>query len=311
MGFCKIEYSKFKDTDAVKFETLKFRALFLPYNGGKLASLVDVKTGKELLAQDENPHYIPQTLSGEYVKSEVSGADDMFPTIDPCRVGLGNKLYPCHGEVCRVAHKLRLEDGFFETEYVSKELGYKYTKKITADEGGAIVVSYVISNETPYDLPCLWAMHFMIAAVKGGEVLTPYTDGSLGEIMFDEKSEFGKGGDSVATNRKMLLSGEFSKEGNAYKFYYTQPLKNGICGYYNPLTDKTLTLNYDKDKIPYLGVWMNNGMFKNMYNAAIEPCTVPFDSPANAESRGYTCTIEKNKKISFDITIDLLGGKVL
>lgn len=44
----------------------------------------------------------------------MSGCDDMFPTIDPMTFDEGERKgieYPCHGEVCRVAHKVEMFDG--------------------------------------------------------------------------------------------------------------------------------------------------------------------------------------------------------
>ena len=79
--------------------------------------------------------------------------------------------------------------------------------------------------------------------------------------------------------------GPFSPEGESYKFYLTSPFSPLICGIdYN--SGGRITVSFDGDEVRWLGVWMNNGSFKGMYNIAPEPCTAPYDNPVNAEKEG-------------------------
>ena len=133
----------FKDVEGILCDTGKLRAIYLPRYGGKLVSLKDFQ-GREWLAQDKNTKYIPPRIGSSYVECEVSGADDMFPTIDPCCCN--GKVYPCHGEVCRVEHKDKVYEDFLEMKYSSLELGYYYKKTIFGGNDDEIVVKYTIKN---------------------------------------------------------------------------------------------------------------------------------------------------------------------
>jgi len=123
--------------------------------------------------------------------------------------------------------------------------------------------------------------------------------------MFDEDGQFGKPLQNVQLSDKMLISDAFDKNGNAYKYYLCKEKTVGKCGYYNPVINKNIILSYDGNALPYLGVWMNNGKFKGMYNAALEPCTAPYDSPANAREKGYNFIIGKGETYSVDITFNV------
>ena len=93
-----------------------------------------------------------------------------------------------------------------------------------------------------------------------------------------------------------------AKRGAAYKFYYLEKMVEGrfsvrySCG-------RELVFSYDKEKLSYLGVWLNNGEFKDIYNIAPEPCTAPFDAPDKAAKRGYFSKIGAKQKFEFDIKI--------
>ena len=59
----------------------------------------------------------------------------------------------------------------------------------------------------------------------------------------------------------------------------------------------------DERKLPYLGIWMNNGEFQDIYTITPEPCTVPFDAPDRAAKRGITSVIAPREHFSFEIKI--------
>lgn len=304
----KVTKTTYKGVPAVMCETEKIRVKFLPENGCRLQSIEDMESGKEFLALDTDPVFKPQFLGGSYVEGDVSGCDDMFPTIDPMTFSSGARKgieYPCHGEVCRVAHRLELNEQGFSTFYRSETLNYDYKKTVTEGQNGGIKISYEITNTSDDDFRCMWAAHFMAAAEKGGYAVLPFADGDEGEIMFDEDGQYGKRNDVFKVPKSALYSGEYSKSANAYKFFYLNKLTEGKVGYYVPSVKKAVTLRFDKDKLPYIGVWVNNGRFKEMYNIAMEIATSPFDKPETAIERGIDFVIPANSSFCFDINVSI------
>ena len=304
----KITKGQYKDVPAVCVETEKLFVKFLPQYGCRLQSVIDKATGREFMALDDQMDFLPQSLGGNYIEGDVSGCDDMFPTIDPMTLNEGSRAgveYPCHGEVCRVPHEVESLEDRIITRYTSRTLHYHYQKIIEESENGGIAIRYCITNLAKDDFHCMWAAHFMIAAEEGGYAVTPYEDGTQGEIMFDEQSQFGRRGEVFGVGKTALTSGRFSKDANAYKFFFLEKLPLGECGYFVPSVSKTLKLKFEKDKLPYLGVWVNNGAFKEMYNVAMEVATAPFDKPETAMQRGIDFKIAPGETFTFQFAVEI------
>lgn len=300
-----VEKTIFKNIKGICVKTRMLEAIFLPEYGGKLASLKDRETGCELLAQDANEIYLPQSENGIYINNEVSGVDDLFPTIDPCRTGFANnEEYPCHGEVLRYAHKYSYNDNMLKMEFKSLKFSYIFTKEVRVNEKGALCVSYRIENTSEQDFPCIFGLHCMLAAAENGKILL-FEENENAVIMFDELNEYGKSMENITLTEDMLMSKKYDENANTYKFYVADRKKTGKCGYYNPEIDKNIVISYDAEKIPYLGIWMNNGRFKAMYNATLEPCTMPYDSVEKANKKGYNFVIKSNCTYSADIIFAL------
>ena len=298
-----IKKVSFKDVEGILCDTGRLLGIFLPKYGGRLVSLKD-SSGREWLAQDKNTKYIHPRLGDSYVECEVSGADDMFPTIDPCV--WGGKEYPCHGEVCRTEHTAKVNKDSLQMQYTSSKLGYSYKKTITKTADGKMSVEYSVKNTGKEAMPCFWALHLMFAAFEGGEIILPSDMDDKAEITFDDTKKYGVRGDVITVTGEHLRSKK--PNGETYKFYYLSRLKTGICGYYDKRAKEGITVEFDSKKIPFLGIWMNNGGFKNMHSAAVEPCTMPFDTPLEAKKRGSFLSIEPGEEYSFKICLGLLEG---
>lgn len=300
-----IKESNYRDVRALEVDTGEIRAKFLPDNGTRLISLID-STGREWMASESGEQYKPVGPGDSYVEADVCGMDDMFPTIDPeiapvpggVRAGVE---YDDHGEVCRHGFDWKIEDGKAIMSFVSTRLAYRYDKVCYAGKDGEVVIDYHIENLSDDPFPFLWAGHCMLAWAEGGKVELPYEDGAAVEIAFDENGEYGTRGTQLPSNADMLTSRAFSPEGNTYKFYYLDPTPKGEISY--RVGERKFVMEYDKEKIPYVGVWMNNGKFKGLPCATPEPCTVAFDMVSEGAKRNMHSVIAPRG--SFDFTVKL------
>lgn len=299
-----IAYGKYKDIFSLVLDTGRLRAAVLPENGGKLASLVDKESGTELLAQAAGKAYLPIGLDSSYVKGECSAFDDMFPTIDPQEGG-----YPDLGEVCRVRHEWNVEKDSVKLCYRSVLLPYRYEKSFSALSDGSLAVDYCITNLSDSSLPCIWAGHIMLAAVEGGEVLVPYDEEAPIEVCFCDNGKLIPG-QQMGFLKEYAVQDRFSPDGAAYKFYFTKASLEGRLTYRRYRDGLDVIIRYDADKLPYVGLWMNNGTFKGMYNAAVEMCTAPFDAPVKAEKKGYCCSLPPKGVLSFRLIFSTEKMKV-
>jgi len=304
----RVYKTTYKDISGIAVETEYLRAVYLPEFGGKLASLVYLPSTAELLAQASGKEYLPLSMTSSYVESECSAFDDMFPNIDPQDGG-----YPCHGEVCRGEHMAEADENGLSLHYDSVLLPFTFEKTVTESHDGGLKISYRIINNSEKTLPCLWAGHIMLAASEGGRVIIPgyeQQDDIPVEISFDEKNEFGSSGTVTMLSEEMLCSKPYSPDGNAYKFYLINPISDGRIYYTRPDLGLKIGFKTDAEKVPYLGIWMNNGIFKGMYNAAVEPCTAPFDNPDKAVSHGYRAELGQGETLEFSMsfTVEAYSG---
>ncbi len=295
----------YKNVPAVAIETEKYAVTVLPGEGGKIASFRTVSDGWEYLWQAPGERYLHVGRYDSYVDGECSAADDMFPTIDPTIADSGSRAgleYPDHGEVCRMAFSCSVQDGTLKLEAVSPSLGYRYVKVFSESDDGKINILYKIENLSDDPFSALWALHCMVRTGAGGRVITPFEDRSPAVIMFDGASEFGTEEDVVAVSREMLTSREGNDGANSFKFYYKSESPEGFLGYEYP-DGRRFLMNYKPGEIPYTGIWMNNGGFKNSYCVGLEPCIIAYDTVYNAADRGQSFIISGHSSVSFGITM--------
>lgn len=286
---CKTLY---KDRPAYQVTAQRLTALFLPEDGGKMASLRWKDC--ELLAQAEGEQYLCLLPDGDFVSGECSGFDDMFPTIDPYvpkQGDLAGITYPDHGEVCRYPHRVSEHQEGVLFSFHSQRFPVSFLKRISVNRNGALMLEYTLQNHGTEPFPYIWAAHCMIRAEAGAEIVCPYDASS------PVRSMFGK-----LISRSAAEA--FSSEGESYKFYYQEPIPEGWCGY-RYATGKTLMLRYPADVVKFLGVWINNGSFKGMHNIALEPCTAPYDRPDQAEAAGCGSVLQPGETVRFQLIIDM------
>jgi hypothetical protein len=149
----------------------------------------------------------------------------------------------------------------------------------------------------------------MIKACDGGEVLVPFGLGDKIEFMFGASKDVRENGGIANLTKEYLTSKIDDANRNSYKYYFNDRTFKGCCGYFNPKIDKMLLLSYDKDKLPFLGIWMNDGYLKEMNNIALEPCTMAFDRVDDAKRRGQKCFLEPRGIFEFDLNVDIYDGK--
>lgn len=293
----KILFDKFKDRPAIILENDGTKITVLPFDGGKIVSLTLDRF--EFLEQAPGDKYCQLAYNGDYILSECSAWDDMFPTIDPYTLKIGERkyYYPDHGEISRLPLTYEIESDRARLFVKTYGLPFIWKKEICfADEG--FIIRYSITNEGKETLPFIWAAHCMLAGSDDLKIETSYSEPHKIEYMFGAKS-----GDNCPIDRLMGKS----KEGKSYKYYYTEPMPYGMVKGTYVSIGKEIKFVFDKNKVPYLGVWLNNGSFKDMYNIAMEIATAPYDRPDKA---GKRCSkLKSGEEIAFDIEIQLKNLK--
>ncbi|MBS5842411.1 MAG: hypothetical protein KIC77_02855 [Clostridiales bacterium] len=295
MEICNAQY---KNKQGIKIRTSALECIILPKEGGKMISLRERESGEELLAQAEGKIYKDLTFNGSYVDSECSAFDDLFPTIDPWYNG--DREYADHGEVCRLPNAYTIiKDGELSLHMsVLSPFGDYIFRKIYKEQDGGIEITYEAENIGEKPLKAIWASHLMLKAQEGETVMLEEDKEYEAEFMFCEDAEIAQRGTMTKLKNgcELLQSKPYSETGNAYKFYIKKPYRGEFR--YGKITIRTENANY-------LGIWINNGCFKGMYNVAAEFCTGAYDTPGAAEANGANVTIPAGETLKWKLFLSV------
>lgn len=293
----RIFQSKYKDMNAVTLESGILKVQFIPEFGGKMVSLVCKKSAREFLVQAKNSEYKTLKYDGDYVAAECSGFDDMFPSID--RVFYTSYPWkgveiPDHGEVCGLPWDYAIADDELQMSVYGVRFPYKLEKRVRFESDSVLDINYKVTNLGGFDLDFLWAAHAMINAEAGGEILVPYQGQQNTTCVFSWDEGMEKYGQKMTwpetrrrdgCSQKLNFTLPRNEKGNNYKFYFDDKMPAGWCAY--KYKDGTaLTMSFPPEKVPYLGIWVNEGSFHGFHNIALEPCTGSYDRPDLAKLHG-------------------------
>lgn len=290
----------YKNRPALRVATKDLSAVFLPEDGGKLVSITANVDGFEFLCQNPAPDYARLAYDGCYVDSECSSWDDMFPTIDPYTPAEGDYAgitYPDHGEVCRLPMTVTVEGDSLTLACTSRLFPITFEKRITPESDGALALTYTITNHGHEDFPYIWAAHCMLQGADDLEVYTPYpADAPVAYT-------FGPAGRETFPRDRLM--GYNPGKGAAYKYYFTEPTLGGFVGAHYTRSGHRFEMDYreNPDAIPYVGIWINNGSFKNYYNIALECASAPFDAPDKALEKGYCSVLKAGEPLRFTLRV--------
>ncbi len=289
----------YKGRPGMRVTTKTLSALFLPTDGGKLVS-VEATDGFEFLCQNPAPAYAPLAYDGSYIQSECASWDDMFPTIDPYTPEMGDYAgvtYPDHGEICRLSLAAEACEEGLIMRATSRLFPLDFEKAVTPEPDGALAMTYTVINRGREDFPYIWAAHCMLRGSDDLRVYTPYGAEAPVAYMFGPE-----GREAMPRDR---LIGYTPASGPAYKFYYTEPTDGGFVGAVYTSTGHRFEMDYRADAaaIPYVGIWINNGTFKNYYNIALECATAPYDAPDRAMEKGVCSILRPGETLRFTLRV--------
>lgn len=312
-----IRDSRYKDRDAVTIESDMLAVQFMPELGAKMVSLVCRKTGREFLAQAAGAEYKVLEYDGDYVESECSGFDDMFPTID--RVFYDSYPWkgveiPDHGEICGLPWDCERGSDSLHMSVHGVRFPYRLEKRIEFETPNVLKIDYRAVNLSEFDMDFLWAAHPMINAEEGGEILVPYENGAAVTCGFSWDEGLAGYGDAMTwpqargrdgKARALNVTPARDEEGNNYKFFFDHKMPDGWCAYRYPDGGPLLRLSFPADKVPYLCVWVNEGSFHGLHNVAMEPCTGSYDRPDLAKQHRQNSVLKARDEYSWYLKFHL------
>jgi galactose mutarotase-like enzyme len=267
-------------------ETDTVSATIVPELGGKIVSLVDRVADYEWLF---SPQATPQKPPYGAVFTDYSprGWDEMFPTIVECHVpDAPAETLPDHGEVWALPWEVvGNSDDAITMRVQGQQPGYPYTLMRQARiEGNVLRLSYRLDNHADRALPFLWAAHPLFNGHSDIRIDLPSEVQSVVNVMdHPALGEIDRVMDWPTVT--LVSSGEkaIDRMGDASlndcrKFYTLPETEIGYGSLVHEGIGRTLTVRWDTQIVPYLGIWVDEGVHTPETTVALEPGSGYYDS---------------------------------
>lgn len=273
-------------TEGVELESGYLKAVILPGRGCKLASLVNKETGFEFLTQPSEETLSPVYYGESYAPNGLFGMDDMFPTINatfyPVAPWKGTPL-PDHGELWTAEWDYEFENEVLKATVRGIRLPYKFEKKIWFSQKRTLRMDYIITNETSYSMPFIWAAHPLFVMEKGTRVSLPAGAKTIVNTL-NMNNRLGKTGaihpwpetiDRFGNPYDISLVGQH--DCTCDKLYVREQMKKGEISLYHPVSNEELKMHFPVNKVPHIGLWINRRGYEDQFNVGPEPATGALD----------------------------------
>ncbi|MCE5188049.1 MAG: hypothetical protein LLF75_02530 [Eubacteriales bacterium] len=306
----KISDGTYRDVPCVNLESECLLVKVIPDSGGKIQSIFDRRTQTEALYQTNRATFTRPYYGMPFDEGDLSGFDDMFPTISACRYpdvpweGIG---LPDHGEVWSLPWDSVAEGGSLTLSCRGVRLPYLLQKRLTFSRADTLSLAYRAQNCSPFPLRFIWAAHPLVRIDESSEVLLPP---EVKEIFhtYDgprQPDAFGRTGGWAEEKARYGAIAD-PAEPHCGKFYVDGELRTGESAVYSNRTHQYVKFRVPTTQVPYLGVWVNwDGYTVPQKNMALEPCTGAPDAIDVASRYGRISELPPNGTYEWSLEIEL------
>lgn len=296
-------------------ENESLRTVVVPELGAKLVSLFDKRNQLEWLVDPGDRPVKKVEYGAVFTDQDLSGWDEMFPTIVACEYPVRGEKYgallPDHGEVW--ALPWALDSAPVDTLKLSVEgfaLPYRLTRTLVYRASDTLQMHYELVNLGQESLPYIWAAHPQFVCGEEAEIRFPP---QVNEVCNTIPAIWGWGEPETrfAWPQATRLDGQsmrIDRTGSASlkqarKFFALPETRVGWAGLVRRPTGDWLRLDWDPEKVPYLGLWIDEGALSHTTVAALEPTTGFYDSLAVAWDKKEVTVLEPKATRTWTLTV--------
>lgn len=300
--------SRWLGQPAITLETDRIRLITVPSMGAKIVSIFDKQVGREWVLPPANRPFQPVPYAASFVAQDMSGWDEMYPTIDECLYPTGQHL-PDHGEVWTLPWSASTENGI-RLEVLGRALPYRLTRTITLIEAAKLRFAYTVENLSDGEIVGFWTAHpQFVVDTRTRIVLPPEVTTVLNVV---GNSHWGAIGTSYQWNEPVSYNGETihlnqvrePKHRDCRKFYLPPEQSVSWAALHNPTDGSWLRLSWDAATVPYLGIWVDEGVYSPVSTVALEPSTGYYDSLAVALANQRIPTIPAGGSLAWYLDVE-------
>lgn len=300
----------------LRMKTDTLAAEVIPELGGKVASLRH--NGVDLLQSPLNP-YAERSSTVGFDESDASGFDECVPSISACKIE-GDIRIPDHGEFWRLACQAEQPaDNEILLTAIGSILPLRFERRLKL-QGGTLRVEYRLENTGTVEVPYLWSAHPLFA-VDGGDIVSLPKSTARVCVEASAHKRLGAKGTQLywpladlKSGAKVDLSttGDIS-EGVGDKLYTEAP-PEGWAAVERKNLGLRIFVEFDAALTPYMGLWLCYGGWPEgrglrQQCVALEPCTAPGDSLAEAVEKGWARKLAPGQADAWWMAITVTAGE--
>ena len=290
--------------EGLYLENKFIQLVVLPKLGAKVASIFYKPQNFEILFQPTEKKYKMPEYGDDFVKYDTSGIDEMFPNIDKCIYPFEEyygEILPDHGELWSIPWRCEKEDNAIYCEVESLKFNYIF-KRIIELKNNEILFHYSVQNLNNHIFRGFWAFHGLIAIDDNSEIIL---DGIDKVLNIKKDSKYLGNGENICDypiyNNYYLNKFLPAESKNTEKFYLLDKIDTAKI----TLNNNKLLYKINFEELPYVGIWKNEGGFKNEFNCAIEPTNGFYDSLEIAKKHGKYLVFKPFEEKKWKIEIEL------
>ena len=275
-----------------------------PQRGGKLTSLRDLRSGREWLLTPAAPYGRPAGYGEGFTAVEMSGWDEMAPTISACRLVTpwGASDLPDHGEVWSVPwDTVAMEDRRLTLRVRGRALPYELQRTILLLDQDRLRLTYEVRNRGEGAIPVLWAAHPQFTWRSGCRVELPPSVTHVLDVTSEPDPNTVPWDEQEATRLDHLAPGQGHK-------VWTLPGQGPAWCRLRDSDGGSLTITIDPKKVPYLGIWWDASAYAPLPVVALEPSTGHFDDLAVAVAADRVPWLPPGEALGWDVELTLQEG---
>jgi hypothetical protein len=288
----------------------------LPEFGGKIVSLLSVRTGEEFLLPpiSEYAHVSPLA---DFSTGDGGGFDECLPSVAACGSIACEPSILDHGDLWRVPWRVDSEDRavVLHAEATSRPL--RLTRRATL-EHATLVLEYDLVNLSDSPTSWLWSAHPLLRVAAGDRIVLP--DG-IREVAVEYSAggHFARGTSipwPIATSPSGIttdLSRVTKRDAKTAHKLFARLGGSGWGALYRREFGQGLVVRFDPNALPFLGMWICSGAWPSFgearqYTVALEPTTSDGDSLESAMRNGTSRTLNAREHSYWRLEFQLIGA---
>ena len=301
-----------KDSN-IFLESEELRVVIEPFSGGKISSFFDKAGNTEWFFQDFRKQFSPEK---GFSYHDLSGFDECFPTVAACEYSSGplkGLELGDHGLLWQKEWNTKVDLNKVITCCDIPELQCHFERVCRFETPSCLRLDYTILNFGQNQMPFIYSAHSFLNATKTCCLELPKRMRDVYIYVASENSGF-KSNTWIKNKvlKEIVCKKNLSAKKESFVKFFSDKLRTNSAGLHNLKTGKTLTVEFDHDHLPHLGVLVNEGYdglgdgdFKGKLLVALEPTTSIGDDIQTAEKTQTLKTIPAGESVKFWIKIDI------